>query len=131
MSNQIADSLGVDMEQSRQMPDIVMAESFFTKLAELGITTDDQNEQLQLWQIGELLEHQERKVASQPKHTLVSAGLSLLQQATKTASDSRPAQELRADFNAEVSSKTAAFLSNPVYFAHGLALFTEQAAANR
>lgn len=129
MANQIAEALGVDIEQSRQVPQLVMAEAFFNKLAEFNIVPRNDDEQLKLWQIGEMLEAQANKVASATSNSVLDHGLNLLQVAQNRASGSKTAAAQQADFDTEVQDKTAMYLDHPEYFAHGLALFSEQALA--
>lgn len=124
--NVIADELGVDIRQSAQVPDLVMAESFFNKLAEYGIVPETEDEQRKLWDCGELLSaHMAKTAAASRGETVLDRGLAMLQYGAKVASASAPAAQQELELAEEVSSKVAMYLENPDVFSHGLALFAE------
>lgn len=124
----ISETLGLDEELSRQIPGTLVADAFFTKLAEFGIVPQDETEQAQYWQLGELISSRQQKVAQHARQSKIQNALAM---ATKAAGlpEGQGGLPESAQLDAEVASKVAAYMHNPEVFGHGLVLMYDDAQA--
>lgn len=119
MANKIASVLGLDGEQTQSVPQFLVTDAFFNKLAEYGIQPQSEAEASKLWEIGERLQSQQAQaVATKQASVLDQAFAMVTKSAAAPEGQAAPSQQ---ELAAEVQSKTAMYLNNPQLFAHGLA----------
>lgn len=119
--NAIAKELNLDPEVSRQLPQTLVSDAFFTKLAEYGITPRDSDELAEYWELGEKLTEQTAKLASNQERSVLKTALAMVNKHASKPQGEAVAHNI-AD---EAAAKTAMYLNNPEVFGHGLVLLTD------